>query len=146
MNARVQDKPLEWPTDSQSLYSREGVAHMDVGYMPHGDTRAPNPDSQDSLRGRKRQWEHEPQLHSEFQIHNLRSNFLYALLPLLANGYPCDVHVGPQGYDTYRTDQPYDSQEIPGLPPRKRMHHTMIPGFDVLNGAPLQSQNMSLQP
>ena len=78
MNTRVQDKALEWPTDGQSLYSREGVAHMDVGYMPHAETRAPNPDFQDSLRGRKRQWEHEPQLQSKFQIHNLRSNFLYS--------------------------------------------------------------------
>lgn len=84
--------------------------------------------------------------------HNCRVSFRFIILDLifytllsLGNGYPCDVHVGPQGYDTYRTE-PYDSQEIPGLPPRKRMHHTMIPGFDVLNGAPLQNQNMSLQP
>lgn len=106
MNTRV-DKPMEWPSDTQSLYNSEPVPHLD-----------------DSMRGRKRQWEHEPQLHN--------------------NGYPCDVHVAP-AYDTYRTDRQYDSQDIPGLPPRKRIHHAMIPGFDVINGAPLQSQNMSLQ-
>lgn len=29
MNARVQ-KPMEWPTDGQSLYNNEPVQHMDV--------------------------------------------------------------------------------------------------------------------
>ena|SRR6266540_6149226 len=73
------------------------------------------------------------------------SDLIFYTLLSLGNGYPCDVHVSPQGYDTYRTDQQYDSQEIPGLPPRKRLHHALIPGFDVINGAPLQNQSMGLQ-
>jgi hypothetical protein len=45
----------------------------------------------------------------------------------------------------YRTERQYTPQDIPGLPPRKRIHHDMIPGFDVMNGGPLQAQNMTLQ-
>ncbi|KAF8153234.1 hypothetical protein B0H34DRAFT_722725 [Crassisporium funariophilum] len=39
----------------------------------------------------------------------------------------------------------YPCEDMSGLPPRKRIHHSMIPGFDVMNGAPLQTQNMTLQ-
>lgn len=80
-----------------------------------------------SARPRKhsRTWEHGGQLHD--------------------TTYPCEVQVGAPDYLDYRTERPYASQDISGLPPRKRMHHAMIPGFDVMNGAPMQPQNMSLQ-
>ncbi|KAH9474816.1 hypothetical protein JR316_0013282 [Psilocybe cubensis] len=73
---------------------------------------------EDQVRSRKhsRTWEHAPQM-----------------------------HVGAQDYSDYRTDRPYGPQDVAGLPPRKRIHHAMIPGFDVMNGAPLQTQNMTLQ-
>jgi hypothetical protein len=45
----------------------------------------------------------------------------------------------------YRSERQYNPQDMSGLPPRKRIHHAMIPGFDVMNGAPLQTQNMTLQ-
>ncbi|PPQ92494.1 hypothetical protein CVT25_010327 [Psilocybe cyanescens] len=82
---------------------------------------------EDQTRSRKhsRTWEHGPQLHE--------------------NAYPCEVPVGTQDYAEYRTERQYAPQDVAGLPPRKRMHHTMIPGFDVMNGAPLQTQNMTLQ-
>jgi hypothetical protein len=89
------------------------------------------------MRGRKRQWEHEPQLHSK------PGKWIGSGITLIysvGNGY---VQVGAPAYDTYRTDRQYDSQDM--LPPRKRLQHTMIPSFDVINGAPLQSQSMSLQ-
>lgn len=80
-----------------------------------------------SVRARKhsRTWEHGPQLHE--------------------NGYSCEVPPGGPEFMEYRTERQYNPQEIPGMPPRKRMHHAMMPGFDVMNGAPLQTQNMSLQ-
>ena len=59
--------------------------------------------------------------------------------------YACEVPVSAPGYLDYRTERQYPSQDIPGLPPRKRLHHAMIPGFDVMSGAPLQPQNMALQ-
>lgn len=64
----------------------------------------------------------------------------------IENGYPCEVPPGGPEFMEYRTERQYNPQDIPGLPPRKRMHHAMMPGFDVMNGAPLQTQNMSLQP
>ncbi|KAJ3504613.1 hypothetical protein NLJ89_g7848 [Agrocybe chaxingu] len=111
MNARVQQKPMEWPTDGQALYNNEPIPHME----------------DQSVRSRKhsRTWEHTPQMHE--------------------NGYPCEVPVGAPEYMDYRSDRHYTSQDIPGLPPRKRMHHAMIPGFDVMNGTPLPPQNMTLQ-
>ncbi|RXW16916.1 hypothetical protein EST38_g8946 [Candolleomyces aberdarensis] len=35
-------------------------------------------------------------------------------------------------------------EDISGMPPRKRMHHGMMPEFGVMNAASLQPQNMSL--
>lgn len=62
------------------------------------------------------------------------------------NAYQCEVPVGATDYMEYRTERQYaPPQDIAGLPPRKRMHHAMMPGFDVMNGAPLQPQNMGLQ-
>ena len=63
----------------------------------------------------------------------------------IENGYPCEVQSGASEFMEYRTERHYNPQDIAGLPPRKRMHHAMMPGFDVMNGAPLQTQNMSLQ-
>ncbi|KAF9476089.1 hypothetical protein BDN70DRAFT_882857 [Pholiota conissans] len=111
MNARVQQKPMEWPTDGQGLYNSEGVPHMEDG---SGRTRK-----------HSRTWEHGAQLHD-------------------SNGY-CEVPVGAPDYMEYRSERQYNPQDMSGLPPRKRIHHTMIPGFDVMNGAPLQTQNMTLQ-
>jgi hypothetical protein len=31
LNARMQQKALEWPADGQSLYNNDPVQHMDVG-------------------------------------------------------------------------------------------------------------------
>ncbi|KAF8884233.1 hypothetical protein CPB84DRAFT_1838058 [Gymnopilus junonius] len=39
----------------------------------------------------------------------------------------------------------YPIEDMAGLPPRKRIHHDMIPSFDVMNGTPMQTQNMTLQ-
>ncbi|KAF8958960.1 hypothetical protein BDZ97DRAFT_1840048 [Flammula alnicola] len=112
MNARVPQKPMEWPTDGQNLYNNEPVAHME--------------DQSGRTRKHSRTWDHGPQLHD-------------------SNGYPCEEQVGAPDYMEYRTERQYTPQDMPGLPPRKRIHHTMIPGFDVMNGAPLQTQNMTLQ-
>ncbi|KAJ7883295.1 hypothetical protein B0H13DRAFT_2538462 [Mycena leptocephala] len=48
-----------------------------------------------------------------------------------------------QSADAQYGDTQYACQDMSGLPPRKRLHH-MIPGYDVLSSAALQS-NMTLQ-
>jgi hypothetical protein len=76
-------------------------------------------------RKHSRTWEHAPQMHE--------------------NGYACEVPVGAPEYMDYRNDRQYQPQDLSGLPPRKRMHHAIMPNFDVMNGAPLQQANMTLQ-
>ncbi len=100
---------------------------------------------QDGGRNRKhsRTWEH-GQLHGAFETWQLAAGNLTYILD--SNGYPCDVPVGAPDYmDSYRSERQYNPQDMSGMPPRKRIHHAMIPGFDVMNGAPLQTQNMTLQ-
>jgi len=93
-------------------------------------------------RKHSRSWEHDAQLHGTTHL-GARPR-VPPDISWLGNGYPCDVQVGTPDYGLdYRNDRQY-SQELPGMPPRKRIHHAMIPGFDVMNGAPLQ-QNMTLQ-
>lgn len=53
--------------------------------------------------------------------------------------------MGAPEYMDYRNDRQYQPQDLTGLPPRKRMHHAIMPNFDVMNGAPLQQANMTLQ-
>lgn len=63
----------------------------------------------------------------------------------LDSPYACDVQqVGAPDYSEYRTERHYTSQDMTELPPRKRIHHGMI-GFDIMNSAPLQAHNMTLQ-
>ncbi|PPR03817.1 hypothetical protein CVT26_000993 [Gymnopilus dilepis] len=110
MNARVQQKAMEWPADGQNLYNNTAVGHIE---------------DQSRTRKHSRTWEHGPQLHE--------------------NGYPIEVAVGTPDYMEYRTERQYNPQDLSGLPPRKRIHHDMMTGFDVMNGTPLQTQNMTLQ-
>jgi len=144
MNARVPDsKPLEWPGDTQNLYSSDPLPHLDV--------RCVNPSTNDCtsdplyLRIPCGEENDNGNTNLNFIVSHTRginyTSIIISKVRSVDNGY---VHVGATAYDTYRADRPYDSQDI-GLPPRKRIQHAMIPGFDVLNGAPLQSQNMSLQ-
>ncbi|KAF9530541.1 hypothetical protein CPB83DRAFT_850505 [Crepidotus variabilis] len=115
--ARHTVDPFMARVEKQMEWPSDGQGIYGSEAVPHLD---------DSMRSRKRQWD-------ELQPHS--------------NGYPCEVPVGTASYDSmgYRTDRHYDSQDIPGLPARKRMHHAMIPGFDVMTGTPLQTQNMPLQ-
>ena len=42
MNARVPDKPIEWPNDTQSLYNSDTVPHLDVRFTLEHKKNAPN--------------------------------------------------------------------------------------------------------
>lgn len=55
------------------------------------------------------------------------------------------MQVGGPDYSEYRTERQYTSHDMTDLPPRKRIHHGMISGFDIMNSTPLQAHNMTLQ-
>ncbi|KAF8802381.1 hypothetical protein BYT27DRAFT_7215463 [Phlegmacium glaucopus] len=52
MNTRVGQKSIEWPTDGQTMYTNEQVAHLE--------------DQTGRPRKHSRTWEHAPQLHGRF--------------------------------------------------------------------------------
>lgn len=67
MNARLQEKPLDWASDGQGIYGPD-VSQLDVSSLPFTQATSSDNRLQDSLRGRKRQWD-EPQLHSEIILY-----------------------------------------------------------------------------
>jgi hypothetical protein len=75
MNARVPQKAMEWPTDGQSLYSNETVAHMEVridlfredgAFIQNNATFVQ--DGSGRTRKHSRTWEHPSQLHGEISF------------------------------------------------------------------------------
>jgi len=112
MNARVGQKPIEWPTDGQNMYGNEH------SQLPQIEDPTGRP------RKHSRTWEHAQQLQEA--------------------PYACEVVGGPD-YSEYRTERQYTSHDMTDLPPRKRIHHGMISGFDIMNNTPLQAHNMTLQ-